>query len=50
MAYVGTGGQKKQRQMCRLTTAGEILPLRIPMPWGTCAVVCIKRPTAHISE
>jgi hypothetical protein len=50
MAYGGIDGPKKQRQMCLLTAAGEILPQRIPTPREECAVVCAKRPTARISE
>ena len=50
MAYVGTDGPKKQRQMCLVTAADEILPQRISTPREPCAVFCAKRPTARISE
>jgi hypothetical protein len=47
MAYVGIDGHKKQRQMCLLTAAGEILPQCILTPREPCAMVCAKRPTAR---
>ena len=50
MAYVGTDVPKKQRQMCLVTAADEILPQRISTPREPCAVFCAKRPTARISE
>ena len=50
MAYVGTDGPKKQRQMYLVTAADEILPQRISTPSEPCAVFCAKRHTARISE
>jgi hypothetical protein len=50
MAYSGINVHKKQRQVCLLTAASEILPQRIPTQWEQCAVACAKRSTARISE
>jgi hypothetical protein len=36
MAYVGIDGDKKQREMCLVPVAGEILPQRIPTPREEC--------------
>ena len=50
MAYGGINVHKKQRQVCLLTAASEILPQRIPTQREQCAVACAKRSTARISE
>jgi hypothetical protein len=50
MAYVGINVHKKQRQICLLTEAGELLPRRIPTPREPCAAVCAERPAARLGR